>query len=232
MNRFIQARTEEVKYHEDFYAHHILFEPGSWLSKPVKIVLDMLDELDLDHIHVLDLGCGVGRNSIPIAQKIKPHNGRITCVDLLPMAVNQLIANSKIYDVQDLMVSEAADVEAYNIPANCYEYIVACSCLEHVSSVEAFSTVVSRMIEGTKSQGINAILMSTENLDVDIETGMVSDGIIELNMKTADTFSLLHDLYRDWDILIEKSVPQSIHERKYEKEIEFRSNWLTFVARK
>ncbi|WP_254450653.1 class I SAM-dependent methyltransferase [Cohnella herbarum] len=176
MNKFIQARTEEIKYHESFYLESTLFEPGTWLARPVKIVLKMLDLLNNPNIRILDLGCGVGRNSIPIAQIVKNLNGMITCVDLIPTAIDLLIENSRKYNVQDQIIAEVADAEEYLITPREFDYIVACSCLEHVSSVEALKMVVNRMITGTKDNGINAILMSTEVKEIDIETQETADG--------------------------------------------------------
>ncbi|MFC5405821.1 class I SAM-dependent methyltransferase, partial [Cohnella soli] len=183
MNNFIQARSEEIKYHESFYTANGLFEPGTWLAKPVKVVLEMLELLNLNRIRVLDLGCGVGRNSIPIAKILKNHNGTITCIDLIPTAIDLLVKNSKKYDVDNQILPEVADAESFSILPNEFDYIVSCSCLEHVSSVEAFRKVVKRMIDGTKEQGINTILMSTEIEEIDIETGKISEGLIELNLK-------------------------------------------------
>ncbi|RKP57960.1 class I SAM-dependent methyltransferase [Cohnella endophytica] len=232
MNKFIQARTEEIKYHETFYSYNVLFEPGTWLAKPVKIVMDMLELFNHNEIQILDLGCGVGRNSIPIAQKLKNHQGIITCVDLIPTAIEHLIENSKKYDVHNQIIAEIADAELFLIKPNGFDYIIACSCLEHLSSVDAFRIVVNRMIEGTKENGINTILMSTEIEELDIETGEINEGLIELNLKTEETFALLQELYEDWEILFKRYLPQTIDEMKYGKEIEFRSNWITFVARR
>ena len=55
-----------------------------------------IQELDLSkEDSVLDLGCGVGRNSIPIAEKLKHRNGKVVCVDILDSALNNLIKYSK-----------------------------------------------------------------------------------------------------------------------------------------
>lgn len=72
MNRIDHIRNEEKKYHDLCYEQYKLFETGSWLYKPVKTVMDLIDHFEgQKNLQVLDLGSGVGRNSIPLAQKIK-----------------------------------------------------------------------------------------------------------------------------------------------------------------
>jgi len=83
MDWISQIRTEEKKYHDYCYDNYTLFEAGSWLHKPVKTVIDLLPMLEgKEEVKVLDLGCGVGRNSIPIAEKMKKSGGKVVCVDL------------------------------------------------------------------------------------------------------------------------------------------------------
>ncbi|WP_127499327.1 class I SAM-dependent methyltransferase [Paenibacillus glycanilyticus] len=231
-SRFLQARTEEMKYHEKFYAEHELFAPGTWISKPVKAIMDTFVLLDPNQMRVLDLGSGVGRNAIPIAQAIKASNGKVTAVDLLPSAVEILRDNAEKYEVQNNLEAVIADVEHYRIPAQSYDYIIACSSLEHVSSVDAFRTVIDRMIEGTRSRGIHAILMSTQTEELDHSTGVVAEGLIELNLSTDDAFHLLRECYDGWEIVLERVIPQAVQEIKYGKSIEYRGNWLTFIVRR
>lgn len=87
-------------------------------------------------MQVLDLGSGVGRNSIPIAQKIQNASGTVTCVDLLDSALTKLQTYSKEYGVINNMKTEQAAIENYYIQRNTYDYIVAVSSLEHVQSEE------------------------------------------------------------------------------------------------
>ncbi|WP_336786379.1 class I SAM-dependent methyltransferase [Paenibacillus sp. MMO-177] len=231
-SRFLQARTEEIKYHEKFYAEHELFAPGTWMAKPVKAIMDTFVLLDPNRMRVLDLGSGVGRNAIPIAQAIKASNGKVTAVDLLPSAVAILQDNAEKYGVKDHLEAVIADIEHYQIPAQSYDYIIACSSLEHVSSEDAFRTVIGRMIEGTKPRGIHAILMSTETEELDYSTGVVSEGLIELNLSTDDALHLLRECYSGWEIVLERVIPQAVQEIKYGKSIEYRGNWLTYIVRR
>lgn len=61
-------RKAERESHLAAYDAFPLYAPGSWLAKPVKTVLDLLPRFaGYSSLRALDLGCGVGRNSIPAA---------------------------------------------------------------------------------------------------------------------------------------------------------------------
>lgn len=42
MNRIERIRSGEKKYHDACYENHRLFEPGTWLHRPVRTVLETL----------------------------------------------------------------------------------------------------------------------------------------------------------------------------------------------
>ena len=152
MNRIDYIRQEEKKYHDLCYEQYKLFEIGSWLYKPVKTVMDLIDYFEgQNNLQVLDLGSGVGRNSIPIAQKIQNASGTVTCVDLLDSALTKLQTYSKEYGVIKNIKTEQAAIENYYIQPNTYDYIVAVSSLEHVQSEEDLKNVAHSMKEGTKA---------------------------------------------------------------------------------
>lgn len=116
MSRIEFIRNEEKKYHDDCYENNKLFEEGSWLYKAVKTITDLLPLFDnKENLNVLDLGCGVGRNSIPIAEAIKQRNGKIICVDLLDSALDNLKRYSKEYKVEEVIRTEKADIGNYKI---------------------------------------------------------------------------------------------------------------------
>lgn len=229
MNHFETARLEEMAYHEDFYRQHQIFQPGSWLAKPVKTVMDAFELLNGRQTSILDLGCGVGRNSIPLAQKLV--EGNVICVDLLETALSILIENARNYDVEQFIAPVHADAEHFLITPDSFDFIVACSCLEHVSTEEALIKVLNGMQTGTRKDGVHCILMSTEVRELDLRRKAEEEGNIELNLGTDKAFEVLHLLYKDWEILKSFAVPQKIIERKRGREIEFKSNWITFVAR-
>jgi 2-polyprenyl-3-methyl-5-hydroxy-6-metoxy-1,4-benzoquinol methylase len=87
-DRTARIRAQEKKYHDECYEQHPLFEPGSWLHKPVRTVLELMPlACDKPGAKVLDLGAGVGRNTIPLAQYVAPRGGEVVAVDLLDSAI-------------------------------------------------------------------------------------------------------------------------------------------------
>ena len=71
-DRIARIRESEKKSHTEIYSNEKLYSSDSWLSKPIKTVRDVSELFSgYDTIHVLDLGAGVGRNSIYLAEKFK-----------------------------------------------------------------------------------------------------------------------------------------------------------------
>ncbi|OZB97726.1 class I SAM-dependent methyltransferase [Paenibacillus sp. XY044] len=231
---FEEARASEAEYHQRFYEDNDLFEQGTWMAQPGAVVMEMLERL-LQHrrdAQVLDLGCGIGRNTIPVAERLRGTRSRVIGVDLLEDAAAKLKKNAAEFDLQELVESEAADVEHYLIEADTYDYIIACSALEHTSSRSALEKVLDQMKRGTRVGGIHCITMSTDVEEVDRVTGEIRKGLIELNLAQQDTMKLLQRHYREWNILIEQVVPQSIEEVKDGRSIDFRCSLITFAAQK
>lgn len=229
--RFSEARCKEIDYHTQFYGETELFQLGSWLSKPVKSVMDALELLESKELQVLDLGCGVGRNSIPIAQRIMDRGGRVVCVDLLPEAIDKLRVNADQYEVAHLIEGYTADVESYDVPRNTFDFIVACSVLEHMSSEEAFISKLEQLKEAVKDEGIICLLINTDVKEIDAITGEEEAGLIELNLPTERTLILLRHHFSTWDTLKESHVQQEIPEIKLGRKVIFRSEWVTYIAR-
>ena len=69
-DRIARIRESEKKSHTEIYSNEKLYSSDSWLSKPIKTVREISELFsDCDTIRVLDLGAGVGRNSIYLAEK-------------------------------------------------------------------------------------------------------------------------------------------------------------------
>jgi 2-polyprenyl-3-methyl-5-hydroxy-6-metoxy-1,4-benzoquinol methylase len=232
-NKIEEIRTEERKYHEACYDNYKLFEAGSWLHKPVRTVMDNLSLLeDRDCISVLDLGCGVGRNSIPIAEALLNRNGKVVCVDIIESALNKLMRYSGQHGVDHYLEPVLSDIGDYAIPVHEFDYIVAVSTLEHVKSKEVLADVLGRMALGTKSEGINCIIINTNITEIDKLTGESLEPYIEINLNTDQAVKLLNEVYKGWEVLNNLVKPLEFLIERNGREILLRSDCLTFVTNK
>lgn len=233
MNRIDRIRTEERNYHDFCYENHTLFQEGSWLYKPVKTVVELLSVIQIkENPRVLDLGSGVGRNSIPIAKALKSKKGKVICVDLIDSAIDKLKLYSKEHRVEEVIEAVKADIGKYEITKNAYDLIIAVSALEHVESVEAFEKVTKQIAMGTKRGGINCIIVNSEVEEFDLETSEKLDAWIEVNMKTDEMMSKLCNIYAGWEVLKQLVKPLEYTIVRDKKEVIMKTNAVTFVARK
>lgn len=231
-SRINHIRLEEKKYHEYCYDNYKIFEQGSWLYKPVDAVMNCLTSFHNQNIKVLDLGCGVGRNSIPIAQKISGDNSKVVCVDFLDAATEKLQKYSREYGVEHLIESIIEDIAFFDIEENGYDYIVAVSSLEHVKSKEELKEVLVKMEKGTKMNGINCIIVNSEVEEVEIGTGVTMDAMMEVNISSKEMLQILNENYKEWrkDTVLIK--PLKYHINRGEKPVLLTTNAITFVVQK
>lgn len=111
-----KIRENEKISHTEIYTSHAIYEEGSWLSKPIKTVKDILPIFcDYKKLSVLDLGCGVGRNAIYIADTFKNIACTIDCVDILPLAIEKLSMLEEIFDGWEV-VKKAIVEQRYDTP--------------------------------------------------------------------------------------------------------------------
>ncbi|WP_088034979.1 class I SAM-dependent methyltransferase [Evansella clarkii] len=233
MSRVEFIRKEEKKYHDFCYENYKLFEEGSWLYKPVKTVIDLLPLLEgKTNPKVLDLGSGVGRNSIPIAQVIKNKNGKVVCVDLLDSALDKLKLYSEEYEIEGVIETIKADIGHYEIAKNGYDLIVAVSTLEHVESEDVFENVIRKMASGTKDEGINCIIVNSEVEEIDIGTNENIDAMMEVNIKTEDMLNKLRHVYDGWEIVKQLVKPLEYKIVRDERDVLLKTNAITFAVRK
>ncbi|HWI49892.1 MAG TPA: class I SAM-dependent methyltransferase [Rummeliibacillus sp.] len=230
-NRINLIRKEEKLYHDHCYDNYKLFEQGSWLYKPVKTVLDLMSYFEeKESVKVLDLGCGVGRNSIPIAQKLKVGS-KVVCVDLLDTAVEKLKQYSNEFNVEQIIVFHKEDIADFVIHPNEYDYIVAVSSLEHVGSRDTFEKVLSNMKNGTKPNGVNCIIVNSEVEEVDLETGVKMDALMEVNISTTEMLNTLRRIYFGWEEVLVLPKPLEYQITRQGKPVLLKTTAITFVVR-
>ena len=233
MNRISIIRAEEKKYHDICYEQYHLFEPGSWMHKPVKTVIDLLEDYkDKEYLSVLDLGAGVGRNSIPIAESMKKRDGQVVCVDLLESAINKLNEYSKHFGVERFIEAKLSDIEHFKIEQNRYDIIVAVSALEHVSSEQALISKLNEMALGTISDGANCIIIGSNIREVNLTNGLELDPMFEVNIPTETMLELLDQQYAGWEI-----QKRLVNQLQFEidrngQPVKLTTDCITFVAKK
>lgn len=233
MNRIERIRKEEKEYHEHCYENYKLFAEGSWLHKPVKTVMDLIPLLQKQqNISVLDLGSGVGRNSIPLAATIKEKNGRVVCVDLLPSAIEKLQHYSEDHHVQEAMELVTCDIADYEIKRNTFDLIVAVSSLEHVASENILENVLQQMAAGTTHKGINCIITNCEVEEIDMETGSKLEAFIEVNIPVNEMLQKLECIYEDWSVLNVIVKPLEYTITRNGKPVLLKTHAVTYVVKK
>ncbi|MBS4195965.1 class I SAM-dependent methyltransferase [Lederbergia citri] len=233
MNIIKKIRQEEKEYHDYCYDNYKLFEEGSWLHKPVETVMEVIPLLEKEtNINILDLGSGVGRNSIPIAKLLQESECKIVCVDLLESALQKLKQYSEEHDVQGIIQDVQADIGNYSISPNNFDLIIAVSSLEHVESESVFEDVIHHMAEGTKKRGINCIIVNSEVQEIDLETNEHLIPMMEINIPTEEMMNKLNEAYKGWEILKVLVKPLEYTIKRQQRPVLLKTNAITFVVRK
>ena len=226
------SRKSEKESHIEIYSTAKLFESGSWLQKPVKTVTDLLEHFkNYKEFNVLDLGCGVGRNCIPIAKEFK-SNCSIDCVDILDFAIEELKKNSIEFGVENEINSIVSSIDEFQIKENNYDLIIAVSALEHVDSVESFKSKLIEICNGTRKNGIVCLIINSEIKEINKETGEKLIPQFEVNLKTRKLLDLLNDAFNGWDI-IKSTVRNQRYDIPRQKCVaDLSTDVVTFVAKK
>ena len=233
MDRVTVIRSEEKKYHDYCYEHFNLFEPGSWLYKPVKTVIDLVEEYKAqEYLSVLDLGSGMGRNSIPIAETMKNRNGKVVCVDVLESAIDKLHGYSQEFGVERFIVSRLSDIEHFTIGHEEFDIILAVSALEHVSSEKALVRKLNEMTFGTAPNGSNCIIIGSNIKEVNLENGQDMDPMFEVNLSAERMLEILDHQYAGW-----KVKNRFVKQLEYEidrngQPVQLTTDCITFVVKK
>jgi SAM-dependent methyltransferase len=231
--RIRMIRDEERKYHEACYDQHKLYEPGSWLHKPVQTVMETLGRFGTEGaLHVLDLGCGVGRNSIPIAEALKQRGGTIVCVDLLEAALHKLVKYCDHYGVRDHVQTHCSDIGDYQIAERTFDMIVAVSALEHLESKQKLKEVLERMAHGTKAFGINCIIMGTNIRETLLTGGDALEPMMELNLATDEAEALFSHVYRGWSVCFTVVKALQFHIERNNIPIRMECDCITYVVQR
>ena len=226
-------RENERKSHLDVYSTMRLYESGSWLSKLVRSICDVFPYFSSRNtMEILDLGSGVGRNSIAVAQHFRDIPCRIDCVDILEFAIEMLQKNAEAFHVSESIRGIAQAIDEFPILPASYDWIIAVSALEHVISKEVFLQKLSEIKEGLRNGGIVSIIMNSSVREFRKRDGMEVAPQFEVNFTAEEAQEILSDTFSDWELL-----KFSIHDQHYDiprdgEIYELYSKVITYFARK
>lgn len=227
------VREAEKLSHEEVYSKAVLFEKGSWLYKPVRTVLDILPLFsDYESLTVLDLGCGVGRNAIPIAQFCSEKSARTDCVDILEVAIDKLVEYAEDYGVSHVINGIVSPIDSFEIKKNSYDFILAVSALEHVDSTELFEDKLIQIRDGIRQNGIVCLIVNSEVEEKNKLSGEKLVPQFEVNLGTKEMLDLLEITFDGWEILKSSVVKQQYDIPRGECVADLTTNVVTYVSRK
>ena len=232
-DRIEAIREAERKSHTEIYSTAKLFEKGSWLAKPVKTVMDLLPMLkEKNPVTILDLGCGVGRNCIPLAKELSENNCKTDAVDILEFAIEELTVNSKNHGVHESINPIVSSIDDFVIEPDKYDLIIAVSALEHVSSEKVFQKKLHEINDGLKQGGIVCLIANSEVTETDKSVNSRVDHQFEVNIKAEEMISLLNGAFENAELL-KVSVSEQNYDIPRENFISALSTKVvTFVAQK
>lgn len=201
-DRLTRIRESEKNSHIETYTKENLYAKNSWLQKPIKTVRELIPLFsNYKELRVLDLGCGIGRNSICIAETYQNINCTVDCVDLLEIAIEKLKQNGKAYGVEDIINGIVKPIEEYKIRQDSYDLIMAVSALEHIDSEESFISKLSEMKNGVRKNGIVCLVINSNVRETNAKTGEALEAQFEVNLPTEKLQPLLEDTFSNWRIL-------------------------------
>lgn len=232
-DRINRIRESERKSHTEIYSDEKLYATDSWLKKPIKTVRDIVPLFeDYEALRVLDLGSGVGRNSIYVAEFFKDKNCVVECVDLLEIAIEKLHENAQERGVSASIRGIQKSIEEYAIAGNSYDFIMAVSALEHIDTEDSFRMKLAEIRDGLREKGVVCLVMNSEVREQNRDTKEMVDAQFEVNLTTEKLQEYLNEVFEGWSAL-KSTVSAQEYDIPREGFISrLSTNVVTFVARK
>lgn len=226
-------RQAEAESHTQAYTSHSLFSPGSWLAKPVKTVMELLPLFEgYTQFAALDLGSGVGRNSIPVAQHFSGIPCRVDCVDILELAIAMLNENALQYGVENCIRGIVSAIDDYEITADSYDLVMAISALEHIASQSAFEKKLAEIRDGLRHGGIACLIINSGVIEHDKATGQELQPQFEVNLPTSQMQDILENTFAGWQVIKYTIVHQKYDIPRENGVADLETDVITYVVRK
>lgn len=231
--RLKRIRESERKSHIEIYTDEKLYATDSWLKKPIKTVRDIVPLFeDYSSLRVLDLGSGVGRNSIYVAECFQDRDCRVDCVDLLEIAIEKLCENAKEHNVESSIRGIQKSIEEYDIEADAYDFIMAISALEHIDTEESFLEKLEEIRDGLREDGVVCLVVNSKVQEKNADTGEAVDAQFEVNLPTEKLQEYLSEIFEGWSVLKTGVSAQEYDIPREGYVSRLSTNVVTFVARK
>lgn len=232
-SRIDKIRKSEKLSHTKIYNDEDLYNTDSWLGKPIKTVQEIVPLLlSCTGIRALDLGCGIGRNSIYIAQSFKDKGCLVDCVDILDIAIDKLKSNARIHGVEDNIEGIIGTIEGFTIPADSYDLILAVSALEHVESEESFLNKLQEIKAGIRDKGIVCLVINSEVKECNQDTGEDLEPQFEVNLSSQQVQAYIDEVFSEWKVLKSTKSHQEYDIPRDNVVSHLTTNVITFVGQK
>ena len=231
MNRLTQIRQAEAESHTAAYESLQLYAPGSWLSKPVKALDELLPLYEAGMgLRCLDLGSGVGRNAIVCAQRLP--DSTVECVDILPIAIEKLRENAEKMGVSRQIRGIVSPVDAFSVEPGGYDLILAASVLEHLDARESAVRKMREIADGIRPGGAVLLVMNTGVREWDAETGEPMQAQFEVNLPPREVRALLGEIFCGWEVLWDKCIHYEYQVPRGSRNAMICAEVVTFTARR
>ncbi len=232
-DRLARIRESEKRSHTEIYTKEKLYQSDSWLQRPIKTVQELLPFFAAHkELRVLDLGCGVGRNSIYIAQQFKAMDCSVDCVDLLEIAIEKLLENAAERGVSSQINGITQSIEAYKIHRNAYDLIMAISALEHIDSEVSFRKKLAEIRDGIREKGLVCLVINSNVTETCLATNKPLEAQFEVNLTTETIQAFLEETFSGWEVIKASVVPQQYDIPRESFTSRLNTNVVTYVARK
>jgi hypothetical protein len=167
-----------------------------------------------------------------IAQSLLGRTGKVVCVDLLESAIDKLMEYSRQYNVEPYIDARLSDMEHFAIEPSTYDFIVAVSTLEHLSSEDALRSKLLEMATGTKLGDVNCIIIGSNIQEVTVETNVELDPMFEINLPTDRMLQMLETHYAGWDIQLRLVKPLVYGIERGGAPVRLTTDCITYVVKR
>lgn len=234
LRKILDIRQEEAFYHSTHYQSYSLDSKDSWLGYPVQDLVELGIDISKKkkNSSFLDLGAGVGRNSIPIVKSNLYNQVKIDCVDILPTAIEQFSEYAQEYNILDSFNFFVSDIFNFDLSNKKYDYIFSVSTLEHLENKEQLLTVLESIKNATEEMGVIYLVINSNVTEYSVEQQQEILPYLEINLSTKEMENILNEIFKGWNILnrevkhlifpLERSIGQ----------VKMTTNAITFVAQK